>query len=140
MENTKNIIETLIAQHRVLQNDLGGALELSEIENPNISEIDSCLKKFLLDLPEHLSLENETFYPELLTQMENKKMDTSKTKAFIEEMNVIGVAVIAFTDKYKNESLIKDQFNDFKKELVNIISVLNTRIESEESGVYLYWN
>ncbi|MEI8270797.1 MAG: hypothetical protein WCG45_05530, partial [bacterium] len=92
------------------------------------------------DLPEHLNLENDVFYPSLLSQMENKKMDTTKTRAFIEEMNVIGASVSNFSNKYKTESSIRDQFNDFKNELVNIISILNTRIESEESGVYLYWD
>jgi len=139
MEEINNILETLIAQHRVLQKDLIDSLALSILENPDIPQIDAGMKKFLVDLPEHLNLENNIFYPNLLEKMKKKNIDTIKTEAFIAEMIIIGNAVMAFSDKYKTMPLIESQFDNFKKELSNIISVLNTRIESEESGVYLYW-
>ena len=64
--NLDNIIEVMVAQHRVLQKDLGTALELSKEQITNFSVINDGLLKFSIDLPEHLQLENDIFYPELL--------------------------------------------------------------------------
>lgn len=139
MENRDNIIERMIEQHRTLQKDLGGAFDLLKNERVNVIEVNNYLKKFSLDLEGHLSLENGIFYPELLTMMKNKGIDTSKTEDFINQMREIGVVVTSFLEKYKEVSSIENELSDFKNELENIISVLNLRIESEEDGVYSYW-
>ena len=137
--NLDNIIEVMVAQHRVLQKDLGTALELSKEQITNFSVINDGLLKFSIDLPEHLQLENDIFYPELLNRMKNKGVDTSKTQEFINQMIEIGVAVSAFLVKYKDAQSINGQFESFKKEIPSMVSALNLRIESEESGVYDYW-
>lgn len=140
MENLENIIENLTAQHRLLQKDLGKVLDLSKEENPNAVEIDIGLRQFTTDLQEHLHLENDIFYTELLKRMRDKGVDTTKTEDFISQMKEIGVVVMGFLTKYKDTENIKGRFEDFKNELGNIISALNLRIESEESGVYGYWS
>lgn len=139
MYEINNIIEKMKDQHKLLQVDLVGALNVAKGENPNISEMSQGLKKFNDDLSDHLSLENDTFYPELLKRMKDKGLDISKTEIFINQMKDIGVQVITFLEKYSVVSSIDTQLEDFKRELTNIISILNLRIESEESGVYLYW-
>jgi hypothetical protein len=140
MENFDNIIEIMIRQHRTLQKDLGGALVLSEVKNnPDTEEIDNNLRQFKIDLGEHLQLENSIFYPELLKIMKEKGVDTLKTEDFISQMKAIGEVVMTFLSKYKDAQVIGNQFEDFKREIVGIISALNLRIESEESGVYGYW-
>ncbi len=126
-------------QHKLLQVDLVGALNVAKSENTNTSAISQDLNKFNSDLSDHLSLENDMFYPELLNRMKDKGLDVSKTEIFINQMKDIGVEVVAFLEKYNNVPSIDGQLEDFKKELTNIISILNLRIESEESGVYLYW-
>ncbi len=97
------------------------------------------LEQFKKDLVEHLTLENETFYPELLKDMQAKGQDTAKTEQFVAEMKDIEKVVVAFLEKYKDEQSIKEKIDEFKKEFPNIGKTLNLRIESEEVGVYSYW-
>lgn len=139
MENLDNIIERMVQQHRNLQKDIGIALVLSKNEEIKANEINAYLKQFSLDLKEHLNLENGIFYPELIDAMKSKGIDTLKTEDFINQMKEIGVVVTAFLEKYTEISNIEKDLSIFIKELENIISVLNLRIESEEDGVYSYW-
>jgi iron-sulfur cluster repair protein YtfE (RIC family) len=136
----ENIIETMINQHRILQKDLGLAFELSNNENSNYLEINNYLNKFKIDLSEHLNIENGIFYPELIIRMKNNKIDTVKTEEFISEMKKIGGSISNFLEKYNNACKIEEEFENFKIELKDIIFILNMRIESEESGVYFYWD
>ncbi len=139
MENLDNIIERMVQQHRNLQKDIGIALVLSKNEEIKANEINAYLKQFSLDLKEHLNLENGIFYPKLIDAMKSKGIDTLKTEDFINQMKEIGVVVTAFLEKYTEISNIEKDLSIFIKELENIISVLNLRIESEEDGVYSYW-
>lgn len=139
MQELENIVEEMISQHRTLQKDLGGALDLVKNEEPDFVQIDADLKKFIKDLEEHLKLENDIFYPSLLKKMKEKDVDTSKTEDFINQMKEIGTVVMIFLGKYKSNIEIENQFADFKNDLSTIVSALNLRIESEESGVYGYW-
>lgn len=139
MENRDNFIERMMQQHRNLQKDIGIALVLSKNEEIKANEINAYLKQFSLDLKEHLNLENGIFYPELIDAMKSKGIDTLKTEDFINQMKEIGVVVTAFLEKYTEISNIEKDLSIFIKELENIISVLNLRIESEEEGVYSYW-
>lgn len=139
MENLENIIEKMIGQHRSLQDDLGNALLLANNENPNMDSVSMALKQFSIDLADHLHLENDIFYPELLKHMGDSGVDVSKTEDFINQMKDIGVVVETFLQKYKDSPSIEHEFDVFKNELSNIISALNIRIESEEAGVYSYW-
>lgn len=140
MEEINDIVNKMISQHRILQKDINDALDLSKNENVDILKISVDLKQFFVDLQEHLHLENEIFYPELLKKMESKGLDTSKTKDFINQMKNIGIVVITFLDKYRDVSSIENHMNDFKKEISDIVGVLNLRIQSEETGVYGYWD
>lgn len=139
MENLDNIIERMMQQHRNLQKDIGIALVLSKNEEIKANEINAYLKQFSLDLKEHLNLENGIFYPKLIDAMKSKGIDTLKTEDFINQMKEIGVVVTVFLEKYTEISNIEKDLSIFIKELENIISVLNLRIESEEEGVYSYW-
>ncbi|MCX6757107.1 MAG: hemerythrin domain-containing protein [Candidatus Nomurabacteria bacterium] len=129
----------MMQQHRNLQKDIGIALVLSKNEEIKANEINAYLKQFSLDLKEHLNLENGIFYPKLIDAMKSKGIDTLKTEDFINQMKEIGVVVTVFLEKYTEISNIEKDLSIFIKELENIISVLNLRIESEEEGVYSYW-
>jgi len=137
--DTTNIVETMIGQHRLLQKDLGLVAEELKNDEPDSSKIDKLLKTFAKDLGEHLKLENDTFYVELLKKMKEKGQDTTKTEEFIDQMKAIGDAVMAFLGKYSDGSSITDNMTDFRSEFVSIVETLNMRVEAEESGVYLYW-
>jgi len=139
MADEKNLVSTLVEQHRGLQKDLGAVIEEFKNELPNSEEVDKLLKRFASDLTVHLELENNVFYAQLISKMKEKGQDTAKTEQFIAEMDVIGKVVMAFLGKYGDAISIKLQLTDFKSELSDIINTLNLRIESEEAGVYAYW-
>lgn len=139
MSDEQNIISTLINQHRTLQKELEAVSNDLKETKPDPVEIDKLLKQFTVDLTEHLKLENEVFYPELLKEMKTKGQDISKTEQFIAEMKEIEKAVLAFLGKYKDADSIAQQLDQFRSELINITETLNLRVESEESGVYSYW-
>lgn len=140
MENLDNIVERMTSQHRLLQQDLIGALELSKQGVAMSEEIENGLKRFVIDLQEHLHLENEVFYPTLLGNMKRNGADTTSTQSFIDEMKAIGVVVGAFLEKYADSGVIESQFESFKTELESIANALTLRIEAEELGVYCYWD
>ncbi len=139
MEEIKNIVSVMIEQNRGLQKDLAHTLVLSTSEEKDFTEIEKSLEQFHKDLLEHIHLENDIFYVQLLEQMKNKGQDTVKTEIFISEMKKIGESVMSFLDKYKEPNSINSQLANFQTELNGVISVLNLRIDTEESGVYAYW-
>ena len=139
MAENQNLVTIMIAQHRILQKDLSAVSVLADDGKEKCDAIDVLLKQFRSNLANHLELENNTFYKELLQKMKAKNQDTTKTEQFIAEMNIIAKEVINFLDKYNGCENIKMNIDVFKPELTEIISVLNLRIESEESGVYAYW-
>lgn len=136
----KEIIKILINQHRALQSDLGLVSTFLQSENVNVSNIIQSLSNFKSKLLEHLKLENDEFYPGLLKKMKEKEMKTEDTVKFIQQMKSIGVVVMAFLEKYNSKNAILGEINVFKKDLNEIILTLNLRIESEEQGVFTYWN
>jgi hypothetical protein len=140
MTDTTNLVATLISQHRILQDNLGQVnIQLTQV-SPSGGKIDEFLKIFASNLKGHLALENSVFYVELIKKMEDKGEDTTKTKEFIAEMDKIGEVVMAFLGKFHNSEIIEKQIDEFKESFTTTVETLNMRIETEESGVYLYWN
>ena len=140
MKSEKNIVATMIKQHRLLQQDLEKTIEVADsAQKDGAHMIYVLLQKFKTDLNEHLELENNFFYKQLVGKMEKKNVDTTKIKEFISDMDDIGKAVYAFLDKYDDESVIGNNIKEFRKDVSEITQVLLVRIETEEAGVYLYW-
>jgi len=139
MADKKTLITTLISQHRILQKDAKLILEISSGDKTKTTVIRTNLDKFTKDLIEHLKLENDVFYVELLKEMKKKGQDTTKTEMFIAEMKGIEKAVLAFLDKYKDVKSIEAGMAEFHSEFEGIGETLNLRIETEEAGVYAYW-
>jgi regulator of sigma D len=135
MVNPQELIATLKTQHRTLQTDLSLALEDSKSENTG-KDISLQLIKFKTDLLEHLKLENGEFYPDYLDKKVKRGEDIVSTKEFIKQMEDIGKIVMVFLDKYHAPEVINTGIMDFRKELIDIIKTLNTRIETEEEGVF----
>lgn len=138
-EKKKTIITIMIAQHRTLQKEVSAVVEILKSEKIDVQKIMAGLEQFKKDLVEHLELENNTFYPELLRDMKQRGQDTIKTEQFIVEMKDIEKVVVAFLEKYKDVSSLKEKMDEFKKEFPEIGETLALRIESEEEGVYSYW-
>jgi len=136
----KNLITSLVAQHKKLQEDLAEVMSLCQNEKEVSGEkVLTGLNLFKVDLLEHLELENNTFYVQLLASMKKAGQDTEKTEKFISEMDQIGKDVIGFLDSFSNPQSIEKDPVSFKETLKTITSVLNIHIESEEAGVYSYW-
>jgi len=138
-DKSKNIVLRLVGQHRLLQSDLGVVAKELAKSHSSVIVISAALKTFASDLSEHLKLENDYFYVELLKKMEAKGDDTENTKKFISEMAIIGEAVKAFLAKYNEEAQIETGITEFESDFGSIVETLNIRIEAEESGVYMYW-
>lgn len=136
----ENIVIKLIEQHRILQKDLGGVMNLSNNGESVVPEIISSLGVFTETLLDHLNIENTEFYPSLLKKMEEKGMDTNDTKKFINEMKGIEITVKTFLGKYADKNSYVGLMDVFKKDLTDIIVALNLRIESEEAGVFTVWS
>jgi len=140
MGSLDNITVVLIAQHRVLQKCLGETKDLSLVATPATELMTGNLKSFTTTLFMHMHLEEEVFYPELLERMKDRGSDISKTVEFIDEMKKIGAVVVIFLAKYDSPLKLKEGLNDFIQDLDNVIELMNIRMESEESGVYCYWD
>lgn len=133
----KELINNLKSQHRTLQKDLSDAMQKTELETENIGEkIVADLTKFKNDLMDHLKLENGTFYPDYLDKKIKRGEETESTKTFMKEMDDIARVVLAFLEKYSAPESINSSIPDFKNNLSKIIGTLNTRIETEEEGIF----
>lgn len=130
MDN-QTLVSVLKNQHTGLKNDLVSVSEKTEGE-----AIASGLSKFKIDLVAHLTLEDNSFYTELIKRMRDKGQDTKNTEAFMESMKDIAKVVTAFLEKYSDPIFISNNISNFKLELGDIIRTLLIRIESEEEGVY----
>jgi len=139
MINKKTLVSEMISQHRNLQKEVESVGKLLEVKSIDSGEIVKGLAQFRIDLMEHLGLENEYFYVELLKNMKDKGQDTSKTEQFIAEMVDIGKVVVTFLDKYNKADSIQNDVSEFGEEFKRIAETLTLRVESEEAGVYSYW-
>ncbi len=137
----ENIVPILIKQHHNLQAEAQSIIECYQFDNVEAAKkISEGLEKFSQELQGHLKLENEVFYVQLLAKMKQAGQDISSTEIFIAEMKDIEKVVYAFLEKFKDADKILASFEIFKKEFELIKQALVLRIESEEDGVYGYWN
>jgi len=136
----KNLITILVNQHGVLKKEVGAVAKLCEAKQLDGQKIDKLLKKFARDLQDHLDLENNTFYNQLLKAMADKGLNIKKTQEFIREMKDIEKVVLVFLKKFSQPEAISKNSKSFVKEFQDIASALALRIEAEEAGVYSYWN
>lgn len=132
-----DLIATLISQHNDLRR---GILTIIEAEEFNASGIFENLENFKKTLSNHLNLEDNMFYPGVLKKLENRKIETETVLKFIEEMKIIAEKVFMFFEKYDKEEKIKMNQEEFKTDFKRISETLNIRMESEEDGIYMYWN
>jgi len=114
--------------------------QLSEIKGPSPLEIAKKLGEFENNLKIHLKLENETFYPALLKDMKKKGEDTKITEDFISEMKNIETEINSFLENYRSANEIELDMAGFEDEFSRIRRSYILRVETEESGVFTYWD
>jgi len=134
--NSQELVTKLKSQHKILQADLSSVLKKIEETQIDCEEIVLNLEKFKNDLLEHLKSESEEFYPDYIDKKIKRGEEIESTKKFIGIMDEIGSVIMKFLEKYSLPKNIESAPLDFKKELTGIISTLNTRIETEEDGVF----
>ena len=135
----KDIVQTLKFQHIELKNVVNKVSESAEGDTPDFSLIFEGLNSFKDKLDEHLKLEDNAFYPEVLKKLESQKINIEDTKEYWEKMGGIKNEIMIFLNKYNSEASIKSNLDDLRGELKKIIEALLLRIDSEESGVFTYW-
>lgn len=135
--NPQELILTLKAQHHTLQADLASAMEDLQSESIlNTENILSYLNKFNRDLIDHMKLEGGVFYADYLNKKIQRGEDVTSTKEFIRKMDEIAKTIRVFLEKYSTTEKISMNLIEFRKELQNIIQILNLRIETEEEGIF----
>jgi hypothetical protein len=133
------LINTLKSQHRTLQNSLKSITVVLEhdLNSPQKANlILTELNKFKQELDAHLKLENETFYKDYFAKKQALGGDVDKDQEFMNQMNEIGKKVMEFLNKYDQSAKIESSLISFGLDLKAISAVLNTRIETEEEGIY----
>jgi len=132
--NNQELISKLKFQHAGLKEDLGAVLHNADFNSENAAGlIASGLGKFQTDLLEHLKLEDIEFYPAYFKKLHH---DEEPARKLMAQMADIIKSVNEFLKKYESETEIIAKQGDFKTDLTKIISVLMTRIETEEEGIY----
>lgn len=139
-QEKNNIIYKLTKQHNDLKKELAGVMNIRGYDKANFAEIASGLVKFSNDLINHIEDENKYFYKELLREMKEAKQSTAETEEFINEMTSIGKVIFSFIERYDSAQKLEKDFASYKKEIAEINEVLILRVESEEAGVFVYWN
>ena len=137
MNNNKLLISILIKQHRKLQSDLSDILQVAKSSDIDKSNI--ILKKtraFTVDITEHLTLEDNTFYPAYFKLKESINGSTDYAKQLMNEMTNIKEVILDFIKKYSDNEQIMRSIQTYITELESIIQTLNTRIEIEEESIY----
>ena len=137
VNNPQALIATLKAQHRTIQEDLRQLLQGFSSQNSlDGGVVLAGLSKLKNDVLGHLELENGVFYPDYLAKKSANGQDITQTEEFIKVMDNIGKEFLAFLEKYNNTNTIENSKTDLFKELNDITATINTRIETEEEGVF----
>ncbi len=136
----KNLINILKNQHNHLRKEMKELKEESEKSSPNFPILFKILNDFSYFLAEHLNLENNVFYPELIEKFKMKGHEIYGIEKFINEMKIIETKVKKFFKFYLDAENIKKDFKKFALNLDEIVSTLTLRIESEENSVFYNWD
>ncbi|GBE17038.1 hypothetical protein BMS3Abin15_00872 [bacterium BMS3Abin15] len=140
-DEKKELISTLINQRNNLREELGFIYnQVTKNNSYSAEEILKRLGKFSQDLTEHVDLENEVLYVELLKNMKVKGEDTAMTEGFIGEMKNIEAEIKVFLEIYKDVASIEYNSSEFEHEFSKVRRTLVLRIDMEESGIFKYWD
>ncbi len=134
----KDIAETLRRQHKELKIKANLILKLSQQDDNeiNCNNIADEVRIFNRDLTEHLTWENNTYYPRLLKEMEIRHFSTENIRKFIMEMDGIVKEFTVFFERFRDASAIEKEMAVFKTSFAEVRSKLILRIGLEEDGIF----
>jgi hypothetical protein len=134
----ENIVKTLKKQHVEIEkilHEVDNYLESNKEIDPVY--IHEHLLNFGKILMEHITLEDNEFYPDLLEKMKKAHENTEDIYDFIARMNVILDYVYGFLENYDSPEKIKAEHRDsFRALFIRMMSRLEIRINVEELFVY----
>ena len=89
----------------------------------------------------HVRKEDERFYPELLRTAEEKRLAAVMYagKVFCESMKDVTRKVAGFLKMYEDVEDVKNGEEGFREDLLEVITTLKKRIDSEERGLYPFY-
>lgn len=131
MMNPQELISILKSQHTVLKSGLETAYGKADA-----NDIILTLKKFRVDLIDHMKLENTEFYPDYMDKKIKRGESVEITREIIVQMNEIAKAIFIFLSKYGTAQSIDKNISSFKSELLDITGILRIRVDTEEEGIY----
>ena len=99
------------------------------------AEVRSLLSKLFAKLGIHLAMEDKALYPKLLES--NDESVKTMAKEFMEEMGGIGEALKNYRAKWPTHFSIEKAPVEFIKETKGIFIALGTRIDRENSQLYV---
>ncbi len=82
----------------------------------------------------HLNTEDKYMYPDLLKNESSQVRDTAKL--YIEEMGKISEVFTQYKDKFNTRSKITANLEGFIAESNRVFSILESRIDKEETSLY----
>lgn len=87
-------------------------------------------------LADHLRIEDNQFYPELMKAAEKDATVAGVAKAYMTSMGQIGQVITQFFTKYNSGDVINAQKQKFGDDWRQILGALERRIASEEKSLY----
>ncbi len=137
----ENIVKILKAQHVEIEKILHLIDNYLE-ENKDIDSVfvHEHLLKFGEILMEHVTIEDNEFYPDLIEKMKKAHEETGDIYNFIARMNAILDYVYGFLEKYNSpEKIMTEHRDSFRALYIRMMSRLEIRINVEELFVYNKW-
>ena len=131
------LVNQLKEQHRKIESYLKEIDIELEKSDSDIEMIFKSITNFQAVFSEHLELENNQFYKELLDALIKEDEDIHDIKDFINQMDFIVTRVHSFLDFYDSvEKIEKSEKLIFQTEFVKMRTDLEIRINVEELFVY----
>lgn len=131
------ILSTLMRQHQELLQiiiEISAGLDDNGKLTANSDAIQKSLSKLAGKLIAHLAVEDNVFYPALLSC--NDQVVISTARQFIDEMSGLKQVFTQYMDKWSTAIEIQKNPGEFSKETKNVFSAIKNRMQREESILY----
>jgi len=134
----KSVVDSLKNEHKKIISIYSKIVKLMEKEK--FDRLPKHLKEFYYTYSRHILYEDNYFYSKLRKIYSHDKNKQLFIKLKREEMDEITKFIEKFINKFKTHHDIRENFEEFKKEIQVIGEVLSARVKFEESELYPLYN